>query len=314
MKNSKHVVPLLVPMLVVFLSLGAISLQLYWTPIVKIWHHHISTPRNNHLCKASVPLIETEQQLKPLLRQRRKQLDAYISTRKTFFATYGNDRYIKTRARIANEAKISKYFDEVRVFTPDHLPTSFRRHFRDVLPRGRGGGYWVWKYIVVRRMMKRMNWGDFLVYMDADCTVNPSARGRFDEYRLLANVSRTGILSISYGDPERWWTTDRLFEEMGLRNKESFELSNHLISGILLFQKTKEVMNMLRMWKSVIYSDPLISTDDYNAQTTRRDFREHRHDQSILSLVRKCVGTVAIPIVEFREKEIAPLQISAIKG
>lgn len=302
-----YILCLLIFMILIIRSLYAIILH-------RSGYRRMPTNTSTSICNASAPFIQTESQLQPLVQARRKQLDEYIASRSTFFATYGNDDYRKTRMRIANEARNTSFFNHVRVFTPDDLPPSFRHHFRKVLRKQRGGGYWVWKYFVVNHMIRRLNWGDFLIYLDADCTLNPSARSRFLDYLRLVNVSHTGILSISYFEPERYWTNDRLFQEMGLVHKNSFLNSNQLIGGVLLLQKTEAVMRMLRLWKSVIYSDPLVSTDVYSALTTRPDFREHRHDQSVLSLVRKCVGTVIIPNEQVTEKgPLAPLQVDAIK-
>lgn len=307
MRNSKLLVRLSASVLFALVSLCA-------TALLFIWVQRMSIFAKPHTCRTSKPLIETESQLQPLVRARRKQLDEYIASRSKVFITYGNEAYRKTRTRIANEARNSSFFNKVLLFTPEDLPPSFRHHFREILPMSRGGGYWVWKYYIMSQAMDALDWGDFLIYMDADCTLNPSAKPRFDDYLRLINVSRTGILSVSYIEPERYWTNDRLFREMGLLHNNKFYDSIHLISGVMLFQKTEATMQMLRMWKSVIYSDPYISTDEYNNRTTRPEFREHRHDQSVLSLIRKCVGTAIIPTeVLGEEGPMAPLQIEAIK-
>lgn len=308
--------PLLIPITVVFLSLTAISIHLSHQAIFQTFIPHLSHPISSSSCTSHEPLLQTEPQLQTLITRKERQLDTFLASHKTFFATYGNFRYRQTRTRLARQAHASKFFNGgVHVFEPRDLPASFSRHFRAILTETRGGGYWVWKYHVVSRMLQKMAWGDFLVYMDADCTINPHGAARFQDYLRLVNVSSSGSLGFSNGAPERWWTTDKLFHTLGLSERGTFGFSNHLISGVMIFQKTRPVMNMLRLWKTVIFDDPYISTDVYNMETTRPDFREHRHDQSILSLVRKCVGTVAIPVGEIKRRSTrAPLQISAIKG
>lgn len=277
--------------------------------------HPAITPRTlDPICHASQPSLQPARQLAPLLRRHRTALSSYLRTRRVHFATYGDADYARTRARLGREAMNSTFFDDVRVYAPDDLSPTFRARFSTVLGLPRGAGYWIWKYDIVARTLHRMRHGDFLVYMDADTRVNPLGRDRFDMFLRLVNVSRAGSLSFSWGDPESWWTSDRLFASMGLAAKPRFWQSDHLVATVMIFQKTDVVMNMMRLWRDVLWSDPFLITDVYSYNTTRDDFRDHRHDQSILSLVRKCMGTVVMHKYDIHKTDaLAPLQIASIK-
>jgi hypothetical protein len=72
------------------------------------------------------------------------------------FATYGDDRFSQSRRRIANEARDTGFFDAVTVYTPETLTPEFKWRFQRVLDMKRGGGYWIWKFDVLRQEMDRM--------------------------------------------------------------------------------------------------------------------------------------------------------------
>lgn len=285
----------LIPLVFLVVLISTILFHHFWPGTERLRKLPFPLKSKDHFCHTRRPIFESETELRPKIYVLQDELEKYIASRKKYFITYGDEKYASLRLRVAKMANASKFFDFVKIYTDALVPSSFKVQFKDVISRKRGGGYWLWKFYIVNETMSTMDWGDFLVYLDADCAVEPTGGKRFQDYLKFVNVSRSGSLSFSYQHPERYWTTDRLFEEMGLLHNMEFWDSTHLTANLLIFQKTNQVIRLLRMWKSVIYSDPLISSDYYNNQTTRGEFREHRHDQSILSLIRKCLGTVAIP-------------------
>lgn len=246
-------------------------------------------------CASKVPRIESETDLLPKVHIHRVSLSKSLSKSKKFFISYADDVYEDALVRITNQAKKSGFFDDVRDFRPQDLSSSFRRMYIDVFSRRRGGGYWIWKHEIIRRTLDRMDWGDFLVYQDAGTTVNGEGLARFDEYMKIANVSESGMLAWSWPGPESNWTTDKLFRAIGVYERKHFWHSTHVIATVFVFQKRQAVMEMIRMYSSLIRSDQLLITDDYSNLTRRASFFEHRHDQSIFSLLLKCYGVVLFP-------------------
>ena len=77
----------------------------------------------------------------------------------------------------------SKEFEEftsIQSYSPDDLSLTFKEKHKDILHKSRGGGYWIWRpKIILDR--ENMEW-DYLVYLDAGCTINKQGKKRFYEY------------------------------------------------------------------------------------------------------------------------------------
>lgn len=90
------------------------------------------------------------------------------------FVTYGNERFMKSRERITNEAKKTNVFASVSMYTENDLPRLYAgtsNTFQVIANEPRGGGYWMWKPAVVRDALANVPEGDFVVWLDAGSTV-----------------------------------------------------------------------------------------------------------------------------------------------
>ena len=59
-------------------------------------------------------------------------------------------------------------------------------------------------------------------------------------------------------------------------------------------KNTDKMMKLINECINVIHKDQLMITDHYNKIGQYNDFIDNRHDQSILSLVRKKYGSIVI--------------------
>jgi hypothetical protein len=91
------------------------------------------------------------------------------------FVTYGDDAYENSRERICAEARATCWFGELmepytledgrRLVAPSPRASA-------VLNRlGRGGGYWVWKPLVIREALSKLREEEVLLYCDAGCSL-----------------------------------------------------------------------------------------------------------------------------------------------
>ena len=74
-------------------------------------------------------------------------------------------------------------------------------------------------------LWKKVKEGEFLVYLDAGCTLNPLGKKRFNEYISLLDNSEYGILSFQMSgnkgpgslEMEKKWTIREIFEYFGVQ-------------------------------------------------------------------------------------------------
>ena len=136
--------------------------------------------------------------------------------------------------------------------------------------------------------MKKMKHGDLLLYLDGGCELKQTGIKRLMEYFDIVKNSKYGILSFRLDHlPEKQWTKmDTFIALQGLEHKNS----GQLISGAFVIKKCDHTLFLIHEWYKYMCNYHLID-DSPSIKPNDLSFREHRHDQSIFSLIRKKYGT-----------------------
>ncbi|PWG80208.1 hypothetical protein [Pararcticibacter amylolyticus] len=212
---------------------------------------------------------------------------------KTYFMTYGDELYRNQIQRLTEMASLSGFFHEVRAFGPDDLEPEFRWEFNHILNYHRGGGYWIWKPYLVKRMLNTIHEGDVLVYCDAGCEINQDAKKRFREYIEMICASPTGSLAFRLPHREVEYTKQEVFSYFS-SPAEVIE-SEQLMATVFFLRKCGHTSFLAETWFHVLEDKDSLFTDELNEKLQDRRFIAHRHDQSVFSLIRKQYGSEIIP-------------------
>lgn len=212
------------------------------------------------------------------------------------FITYGNEKYEKAKERLCKEAYNSGFFTSVKGFGPNDLPENFKTKYNDILKQDRGGGYWLWKPIIMYNEFKTMKEGDYLVYMDAGCIVNKKGKERFNQYIDMLKNSDYGVLSFQmYNQIEKWWTTREIFDYFKMDNNGDYANTGQYIHTVLILKKNKHSDEYIKKLVAITLTQSELYTDIHNTNGRQFNwFKDNRHDQSISSLLRKQHGSVII--------------------
>ena len=210
------------------------------------------------------------------------------------FITYGDEKYTASKARIEKEAKETKWFDSITIYSPENIDSTFRNKFSDILNLKRGGGYWLWKNYFIRQKMKDIKNGDILIYMDAGCTINKYGKKRFNEYIEMLNANDLGMISFQMHHIEKKYTTRQVFEYFNIDINGKIPNTGQIMATVRIMKKTQNCINILNKKFSVCQDDPLLITDSYNKRNQYKCFIDHRHDQSISSVVQKLSNTIVL--------------------
>jgi len=207
--------------------------------------------------------------------------------------TYGNDAYKKQKLLFKEVAESTLLFNSVKIFTPDDLTNGFKAKFSDILQVPKGGGYWIWKPYIIKELFDRLSENDILIYCDAGCLINVNGKERLDDYIDIIKKSPTGTLAFDLTHEEYKYTKQEVFDYFGCKNE--VKTSGQLMGTVLLFRKCKHSSFLIDTWLKVLYDDPILFTDKRNDIIQHKDFIDHRHDQSIFSVIRKQYGVAVLP-------------------
>ena len=219
------------------------------------------------------------------------------SDSKTHFLSFaaGSVGYHNTLRRICYQAATFELFDKIVGKTEAFLQADtpfWAQHSRHIQSNRRGYGYWVWKpYVVKSYMESDMAEGDVLVFADAGCTLNIHGRPRMLEYLDKVRNHESGILSFQMNHLlEREWTKMDLIRVLGA---EPLMATGQVMSGIWLIRKCEKTMELMNRWYALCCQYSLID-DSPSVAPNHPTFVEHRHDQSVWSILVKQAGSAFI--------------------
>lgn len=220
-------------------------------------------------------------------------------TEKKTFITFAADtpKYPQLTKRVnivCKQAESLKYFDKIIGYTDLYLKQDieyWEKYGNFIESNSRGYGYYMWKPYVVRRAMKDMNDDDILIYIDAGCTINTYAKKRLEEYVQMVRDSKHGIISFQMSLSSQKYTKIELFDFMNVSQED--RQKNQFVAGILILRKNENTNKIVDEWFRVSHIPEMVN--DARTMIQHPDFIDHRHDQSILSILFYRYGSIIIP-------------------
>ena len=213
------------------------------------------------------------------------------------FVTFASANMHSARDTLAQQARRSRVFDTVMALGETDLSSDFFARVGDKLTaENRGYGFWCWKPHALQLAMSQMNDGDFLIYADAGCRFSRRNLERLQFYFERAAASTTGILGFSFFDDdqperpfgileERKWTKADTFAHFGLSDDRGAWTKPQISATVIVLQKRSSSVAFVDQWMQAIYDDFSIIDDTPSKLANDPDFIDHRHDQSIYSLL-----------------------------
>ena len=210
---------------------------------------------------------------------------------KLYFITFGNEKYYNSLQSIYKEVENFNIFDEIIIKTDKNLKEDiefWNKHSNFIEKNNRGYGYWLWKPYINLKLMEKINIDDIIVYADAGCTFNINGKNRLLEYIEL--VKKKDILSFELTHSEKKYTKKDVFEYFQYDNNDNI---NQLLGGIFIYKKCDKIYNIFKLWYDTCCIYHLLN-DEKSISKNYDEFIEHRHDQSIFSIIRKKFNTYYI--------------------
>lgn len=200
---------------------------------------------------------------------------------KKYHINYANGRYLKAQEYCSQSAK-AVGFDEVLSFSINDIDRDFLEKNIKILSQPRGAGFWIWKPYFIKKTLEKMNDGDLLVYSDSGSYYQQSTQPLID----LIQKEKTGVLSFELkGLLEKTYTKRDTFALMGLDEPKYSESSQREATYIWLI-KNEFTVNLIDEYLEFAQDERII-TDLPSQNQNFPEFQDHRHDQSIWSLLCK---------------------------
>lgn len=217
---------------------------------------------------------------------------------KFVLCSFGDSRYKKSKYRLQEQAEDFECFDSIYLYDESDLSESFKHDFQDHLRAGiRGFGYWVWKPRIILDTLSKMENGDVLLYVDMGCHLNSKGFKKLNSYWEEVKYNKSGFLvtQLEAHRKECFWTKGDVLDYFHIRgSKDAF--SAQYQAGVIFIRKESQTIRFVQKWLDVYYKDFHLVDDSPSISSNEEGFIEHRHDQSILSILLKKHGTSTIPL------------------
>lgn len=208
---------------------------------------------------------------------------------KRVLISFATSHYQGAQANLTETA--APWFDEIRPFHSDTLPESFRALHADLFRYRRGYAFWIWKPWLILRELRTLAPGDVLMYCDAQLAFVADPAPLFD-----LCVNRDGILLFHQRREEhvnRTWTRRDCFEAMGC-DESRYWNGPQLNAAMQVYSPTPRAFAFIEEWYQ--WNSRLdVVGDAVSEKPEFPDFKDHRHDQSILSLMAIRDGLDTMP-------------------
>lgn len=194
---------------------------------------------------------------------------------------------------------ICEVFDADRIAKED--PKNWKLHSRFMLANPRGFGYWLWKPWLHQILIERYP-SDYIIYLDVgvDILINKKSKFRFLEYIELAKDP--GVLIFQLASHPEWQyssckSIQAVAKSIGIeRYPISLLAESQLSASVMIWPPGPIRGTIITKWLEIATSNNYenITGDLTEIHACNQKLIEHRHDQSILSLLVKYYTEVRI--------------------
>jgi hypothetical protein len=178
-----------------------------------------------------------------------------------------------------SESALAYGCDRTTLYTPRDIDKVFRTEHNDIISEPRGAGYWLWKPYVIEQALSKIIIGETLVYTDAgllfEANVNGLIQSMDSDIMVFGNRWR-------HGD----WCRMDVLKAMGCETRTDIE---QLQASCIILRKSIQSIEFVRDWLYFCTLNRYI-TDDPSTEPNEPTFREHRHDQAILTNMAMLYG------------------------
>jgi hypothetical protein len=205
------------------------------------------------------------------------------------FLTYGShSNYIDAANRLCRQANNLNIFKNIYNYNYDDLKNDkdfWHRHGIFIENNKRGCGYWLWKSYIIHKTIEKMQDGELLLYLDSGCEIIIEEK----EYMIenINNVKKYKLLaSLANNTSEYKYCKMDLIHKLDMNNNiEELEMFQ-IEAGVIFLEVSQQFKNIIKEWYELCCNYHNID-DSPSIIPNNSNYIEHRHDQSIFSLLIK---------------------------
>jgi hypothetical protein len=229
---------------------------------------------------------------------------------KIFLCAFASPDLFLSKIRFYNQAKSLNFYQGIKIYEKRELSTKTLNVIENYLIKNnrRGYGYWIWKPEIILNFLRQIPENSILQYSDIGCHFNRKGINKLFFYQDMCD--KNSILSFQYSDPkikkinfiypnylEYQYTKADLMRYFNLNFNHIYMNTPQVCSGTFFIKKNYINIEFLKNWLKVFENMSLID-DSISVSKNHKNFIEHRHDQSVFSLLCKLNNIFSLSVYE----------------
>lgn len=167
-------------------------------------------------------------------------------------------------------------------FSHKDIEEEFYLKNKEIFDQKRGGGYWLWKPYFIKKALLELEENEILFYCDSGSKFVNSVDLLIENFEEGFDIVPFELQFI-----EKHWTKRDCFQ-LADCDTEEFTDSKQILATFSLWMKSEFTMSFVEEWLKLAQdSRALTDIDNQLGLPNYEGFVEHRHDQSIFSLLIK---------------------------
>ena len=215
---------------------------------------------------------------------------------KMHFITYGTNSYTSFAHSLADQATSPLgNFASKKVYNKSDISLEFKQKNASILSCNRGDGYWLWKPFIILEALLSAKPNEIVVYCDSMyCMLPGNVMYTFCKDYFDHDGDRDILLTHNKPGGSKYLETDytksETFEIMNMRHAHVSPIKHksfQVWAGFIALRRTNRSIRFICEWLSSCQIEKNINDDK---SVSSNQCIDHRHDQSILSLLAKHHG------------------------
>jgi hypothetical protein len=185
--------------------------------------------------------------------------------------------YYKNRD-LLNQSLHDHGIDRIFTYTPSDIDFSFYQKNSHILDQPKGAGYWLWKPYIILDAMKRLPENSLILYLDGDMLM-------IDDITPLSELMSKHDRVFFYNSHQNLpYIKKDAYLLMGL-DPEQYKNHTHLFGFFILLKNNAKNKQFITTWLNYCLDERILTDIPSTLGTEYQEFKSHRHEQAILSLL-----------------------------
>jgi len=181
-------------------------------------------------------------------------------------------------------------FDAVIQYKKEDIDASFYEKNEHILSQRRGAGYWLWKPYIIHKTLEMVSDGDIVFYSDAGSKFIKKADPIFS---ALQNEMGAVAFKMAGNHKENEYCRKSVVQQV-LGETESVLNTDQNMASFIGTRKCESSLEIIKTWLDLCQNSDLILDKPSGAEEFL-DFKDHRHDQALWSLLTKKMSIPVLP-------------------